>query len=299
MKIVVTGGAGFVGTYVTQELQINLPHVQVEVWDRTTGVDISDAGTYVPQLQKLQPDWVIHLAALASVGDSLKNPDSVRRVNVEGTRQLLENIQQVSPATKCIVASSSDIYGQGASTPLPELSLADSHPQNPYAQSKWDMEKMIEDTCNNFVIRVRPFPHIGPGQKLGFVTADFASQVAAIEQGKQEAVIRVGNLEAQRDFTDVRDVARAYRLLIEKGTVGEVYNISSGVATSIQSILDTFLGLARVEITVQEDPTRMRPSDTPILVGDASKIKAATGWQPEIPLKKTLKDILEYWRGRS
>ena len=153
-------------------------------------------------------------------------------------------------------------------------------PRNPYGQSKLEMEQMIEKEYDAHCIRVRPFPHIGPGQQQGFVTADFASQIAEIEAGKQEPVISVGNLDAQRDFTDVRDVSHAYRLLMEHGILGNVYHVASGMPRSIQSVLDRLLALSPVSITVQQNPHRMRPSDNPVLVGNAEKIKAATGWAP-------------------
>jgi GDP-4-dehydro-6-deoxy-D-mannose reductase len=234
------------------------------------------------------------------VGTSLKDPDLVRRVNINGTKNVLQAVKQLSPGTQVLVASSADIYGAKANEysgrPLPELPLVDALPQNPYAISKLDMERMIVDEFNDFVIRVRPFPHIGPGQKLGFVTADFASQIAAIETGRQESTMQVGNLKAERDFTDVRDVVRAYRLLLEQGQVGEVYHVATGQGTSIQSILDQLVALSGMQITVEQDAERMRPSDIPSLIGDASKLQAATGWKPAIGLADSLKDILEYWR---
>ncbi len=297
--IVVTGGAGFVGRHVIHELEQAIPQATVVSWDRETGVDITQPESYRQQLQDLQPAWVIHLAALASVGASFKEPELVREVNVEGARKLLETMRAVSPKTYAIVASSADIYGQGSDVPMPELSLEEAHPENPYAQSKWEMEQMIEKEFLDRVIRVRPFPHIGPGQSLGFVTADFAAQIVAIERGKQPPVIKVGNLAAKRDFTDVRDVARAYRLLMQKGQMGEVYNIASGKAVAISTLLDMLIKQSKVSIAIEQDPTKLRPSDTPVLVGNASKLQQATGWTPAIPLEKTLKDILDYWREKS
>jgi GDP-4-dehydro-6-deoxy-D-mannose reductase len=158
------------------------------------------------------------------------------------------------------------------------------------------MEELIEKRFLKNTLRVRPFPHIGPGQALGFVTADFASQIAAIEKGEQDSVMKVGNLEAKRDFTDVRDVVRAYRLLLQDGELGEVYNVASGKATSIQFVLDELLKLSKVKIKVERDPERMRPSDIPVLVGDANKLKETTGWEPTINLERSLEDILNYWR---
>jgi GDP-4-dehydro-6-deoxy-D-mannose reductase len=304
--IVITGGGGFVGRWLLKELQIAHPERSVVVWDQQIAnlpagvegiaVDITRPETYRDSLRQTQPQWIVHLAAIVAVPVALKDPALTHRVNVEGTRQLLEAIEATTPQTQMLVTSSSDIYGQGSETPLPELPLAEAQPTNPYAQSKWDMEKIIEADFNDRVIRVRPFNHIGPGQAIPAATASFASQIAAIEQGKQEPILTVGNLEAKRDFTDVRDVVRAYRLLLEKGKVGEVYHVASGKAVSIQTILDQLLALSSARITVQPDPERMRPSDTSVVVGDASKLKKATGWQPEYSLETTLRDILEYWR---
>lgn len=294
-SVVITGGRGFVGQYLADELRRECPEVKVVAWDRPE-VDITDPETYKHSLEELKPKWIVHLAAFSAVGESFKQAELVRQVNVEGTRKLLECIAAVSPDTRAIVASSADIYGFGTEEPLKELPLKEAKPKSPYARSKRDMEAMIEDNFNDRVIRVRPFPHIGPKQRMGFVTADFASQIAAIEKGSQLPVIKTGNLSARRDFTDVRDVARAYRLLLERGKTGEVYHVASGAAESIQTILDRLLGLSRVPVTVKPDPERLRPSDIPILVGDASKLKAATGWEPVIPLDQTLRDILEWWR---
>ncbi len=296
--IVITGGAGFVGQHLAAELR-NRPNTNIVSWDQPD-IDITDPETFRRQLETEQPAWIVHLAGIAAVGTSLKDPDLVRRVNINGTKNVLQAVKQLSPGTQVLVASSADIYGAKANEysgrPLPELPLVDALPQNPYAISKLDMERMIVDEFNDFVIRVRPFPHIGPGQKLGFVTADFASQIAAIETGRQESTMQVGNLKAERDFTDVRDVVRAYRLLLEQGQVGEVYHVATGQGTSIQSILDQLVALSGMQITVEQDAERMRPSDIPSLIGDASKLQAATGWKPAIGLADSLKDILEYWR---
>lgn len=279
-KIVITGANGFVGKHLSAEL--TSANYEVTGWD-LPAVDITRPETYTTLLQELQPNWVAHLAGLAAVGTSEEQVEEVMRVNTGGTRLLLETIAQASPATKVLAISSADIYNQ---------------PRNAYARSKWAMEELIEADFNNRCIRVRPFPHIGPGQGLGFVTADFASQIAAIEAGRQEPVINVGNLTTERDFTDVRDVVRAYRLLIERGELGEVYDIASGRVVSIRELLDQLLALSSVKIAVAEDPTRLRSNNAPMPVGDASKLRAL-GWQPKIPLEQTLKDILTWWRERN
>lgn len=306
--IIITGGGGFVGKYLVKELVAEDVGFRIIVWDREVkdvpkGVeglemDITRAETYRDSLQEKRPDWVIHLAAVSDVGMSFKDPELTRKVNVEGARGLLEEVEKLGGKTRVLVVSSSDIYGSSDGTPLPELPLGEARPKSPYARSKWEMEQIIEERFKEMVVRVRPFPHIGPGQSRGFVTADFAAQIAAIERGEQEPVIKVGNLEARRDFTDVRDVVRAYRLLLQSGKPGEVYNVASGRAVSIQLILDKLLEMSKVKISVEQDEELMRPVEVPVLVGDASKLKKETGnaWEPKITLEQTLADILNYWR---
>ncbi|HLC49280.1 MAG TPA: GDP-mannose 4,6-dehydratase [Candidatus Andersenbacteria bacterium] len=305
-SIIITGGTGFVGRHLIRELQERSSFSRVVSFDRIVddipagatgyGVDITDSTTYAHLLREIQPDWVIHLAAVSSVGFSLTHPDITRTTNVFATEELMKNALAARSDTKFLIVSSADIYGISSPTAIPELLLSACHPSNPYAQSKFEMEQMVEEKYNEHCIRVRPFPHIGPGQRTGFVTADFSSQIAAIEKGKQAPEILVGNLEAKRDFTDVRDVVRAYRLLIEKGMFGEVYHIASGQAYSIQHVLDSLLAMSTSPITVQQDESRMRPSDTPVLIGAIDKITAETGWKPEIPLQTSLQDILNDWR---
>ena len=300
-KVIITGGNGFVGKHLVNELQRThqtLPEAEIVIWD-LPAIDITEPTTYEKSLREVQPDWIVHLAAFSIVGESFKNPELVHRVNVQGTETLLKKIVEISPHTKLLAISSSDIYGIAGSDPIAERPLSEAKPCNPYAESKLAMEKVIEEKFNDRCIRVRPFPHIGPGQGKGFVTSDFAAQIASIEGGKQEPVIKVGNLEARRDFTDVRDVVRAYRLLLEKGSIGEVYNIASGQAVTIQSILDTLLEMSSSHIETERDPDKMRSIDNPVLVGDARKIKTVTNWQPKIALEQSLKDILQYWRSRN
>lgn len=302
--VVITGGAGFVGRHLTAELLA--AGWTVTVWDTRVEavpeaataavVNITDPESYRSRLVVAQPAWIVHLAAVASVGAAARAPEVTHQVNVVATEKLLAAVAADSTQTRVLAVSSADIYGQGSTTPLMELPLNQAQPRNAYARSKWEMEQMIEERWLDRVVRVRPFPHIGPGQQRGFVTADFASQIAAVEAGKQDPVIRVGNLEAQRDFTDVRDVVRAYRLLLEAGTVGEVYHVASGRAVSIQLILDQLLALSAAKIAIEPDPTRLRPDDVTVIVGDASKLRALTGWQPEIALDQSLRDILSWWR---
>lgn len=295
--VVITGGEGFVGKWLQKELKQAWPEATIVSWDLPT-IDITKPVTYRDSLKNYQPTWLVHLAALPGVGSSWQQTDTVRRVNTEATTDLLEQVVAVSPKTKVLVVSSADIYGLGSPTPLKELPLDEAHPSSPYAQSKWEMERVIEQRFKAQVLRVRPFPHFGPGQRTGFAVADFASQIAAIEVGQQAPVVHVGNLEAQRDFTDVRDVVRAYRLLMEKGQLGEVYHVASGRVVRIRTIIEQLLKLTTVSITIEQEPARLRPLDISVLIGDASKLKSTTGWRPEVPLEQTLRDVLDNWRQR-
>lgn len=304
-SVLITGGGGFVGRHLVTELLAQWPGVQVMVWDTkpvvfespvlSQVVDITDARAVEEALRDIRPDWVVHLAAIASIPLAAKDPALTRRVNVEGTRHVLLALQTLSLPSNVLAISSADIY-PASQEPLGELPLAQAVPRNEYAQTKREMEQLIEEEFSERCLRVRPFPHIGPGQGLGFVTSDFASQIAAIEAGEQPPVMKVGNVEAQRDFTDVRDVVRAYRLLMEKGEVGQVYNVASGQGWKIQAVLQRLLDLSSTSISVEPDPARMRKSDNPYIVGNARKLREATGWEPSIPISQSLEDILNYWR---
>jgi len=330
-RVVITGGSGFVGRYLVEELKNRWLGSRIVVWDRVLAglpegvlgieVDITKPDTYKKSLEKEQPDFLVHLAAVSGVSQARGTSEIAFEVNVEGTKQILEEIEKISPENKVLAVSSVDVYGSAVvrkegrgSPPLsawPELSLEEAKPVNEYARSKWEMERMIRENFEDRVLRVRPFPHIGPGQGRGFVTADFASQIAAIEQGRQEPVLRVGNLDSKRDFTDVRDVVRAYRLLMEmdwnkvscskleqKRGVCRVYNVCSGKGVSIKKVLDSLLSLSEVEVEVREHQELIRKSDVTVLVGDCSKLKRDTGWQPRIGLRESLEDVLGWWRGQ-
>jgi len=214
---------------------------------------------------------------------------------------VLEGVARIKPDCRVLVVGSSEQYGKVSPDELPIGEETPFRPLSAYATSKIAQDLLglqYHLTHGLHVVRARPFNHIGPGQRIGFVAPDFASQIAAIEQGLQPPLIEVGNLAARRDFTDVRDVVRAYVALITQGQPGQVYNIGSGRSHSIQEVLDLLLSLSPFSIEIKQDPKRMRPSEVPEVICDAARIQSDTGWQPEIPFHESLREILDYWRER-
>jgi GDP-4-dehydro-6-deoxy-D-mannose reductase len=247
----------------------------------------------------VRPDLVFHLAAMADVGRSFQNPWETLENNIVSQINVLQAILNLRLPTRILVVSSAEIYGSAVKTGVPQDENTPFQPANPYSVSKVAQDMLGLQYFISYkmpIIRARPFNHIGPSQKGGFVAADFASQIAAIEAGQHEPVIYVGNLSAERDFTDVRDVVRAYYLLALKGEPGQAYNVCSGEAYSVQYLLDTLLNFSTVNVEVRQEPSRMRPSDVPRRVGDATKLREATGWKPEILFEQSLLDILNDWR---
>ena len=263
--------------------------------------DVRDAGRLSKVLKKIGPDRIFHLAALTSVESSWKRPAETLDHNVTGTRSLLESVRKHCPRARVRVAGSAEVYGFcRRARRLDET--APIRPMNPYAVSKVAQEALAQMYFLSYglsVLRTRAFNHIGPGQSERFVTSSFARQVARAEAQKQRPVIEVGNLSAVRDFTDVRDVVRAYWLCIERGAPGEVYNVCSGVGRPVAEILRYDLKHSAVRIKVRKNKRRFRAADAPVLVGDPRKLKARTGWKPAIGFERTLGDILEYWRRKA
>jgi GDP-4-dehydro-6-deoxy-D-mannose reductase len=252
-------------------------------------------------LAELRPDFLFHLAAQAIVQQALRDPEATLVNNIVAELNLLRAIQELGLPTRILLIGSSEEYGHVRAADLPVAEETPFRPENPYAVSKIAQDMLGLQYYIAYklpIIRVRPFNHIGPGQNEHFVTAAFAHQVAAIEAGRQEPVLRVGNLDAERDFTDVRDMVRAYHLAITQGEPGEVYNIGSGTAVAIRGILDIFLSLSVVSVRVERDPNRLRPADVPRIVCDPRRFQARTGWRPTISLQQSLRDILDDWRTR-
>ncbi len=307
-KVLITGANGFVGNHLVRELKSNgyevigiggplLPGMSdPEGLDRYIVADLTKPEE-VAKIDFTGVTGIIHLAGLAAVGPSFDDPLTYFLVNVGIETNLFEEAKRQGVTFKFIVISSGSLYDSTASLPITELSPV--LPNSPYAVSKIGQEQMghYYATRGFEVVIARPFNHIGPGQNLGFLVPDLTKQLVDVEKGVAEKLL-VGNLDAKRDYTDVRDIARAYRLLLEKGKSGETYNICSGTSRSGQEVLDQLIKQSGTNVTVEQDPARMRPSDTPDIYGSHDKIAADTGWEPQIPLAETLKDVIADWRTR-
>lgn len=306
-KVLVTGANGFVGNHLVRELSRN-GYAVVGVGgpvgtsgtpDNMTDYIVCDLTNpeAVGAIDFSNITGVIHLAGLAAVGPSFDDPRGYINGNIGMEINLFEAAIAQNAHPKFVIISSGALYDPKAPLPLTEASHV--LPSSPYAVSKIGQEQMaLYYSLRGFdVVIARPFNHIGPGQNLGFIVPDITKQIVDVEQGTAKD-IRVGNLEAKRDYTDVRDIAKAYRLLLESGKPGETYNICSDISKSGQEILDSLLRIAGGNPTVGQDPTRMRPSDTPDIYGSHDKLTADTGWQPEITLETTLADVIADWRSR-
>jgi GDP-4-dehydro-6-deoxy-D-mannose reductase len=300
----VTGATGFAGSHLLERLLAT--HATVAAWGHAQGrpitsdderirwhaVDLLQRDSVERALVDVQPSVIYHLAGLPHVAESWKNAGRALAVNALGSHHLLDAVQKIVPDCTVVVAGSALVYRQSSDALSEQDRLG---PADPYGVSKLAQE-MRAERATTPVIRTRPFNHAGPGQNESFVTSSFAKQVAEIEAGVREPRLLVGNLDARRDITDVRDTARAYEALARSGIAGRVYNICSGTAHRIGDLLERLLGMARTRVTAQQDPARLRPSDNPIVLGDPSRITADTGWRPEIPIETTLADLLAWWR---
>jgi GDP-4-dehydro-6-deoxy-D-mannose reductase len=305
-RILVTGCSGFLASHLLKLLQrqdrnkifgitevpgFNYPDVEVFQVDIRRRDDISHV------LEIIRPDLIFHLAAVANVGFAWKNPQLTYDINFMGTSNLLEALQASAPDSRLVMMSSAEVYQTGSEGPIPESSPTLC--QNPYALSKLAMEMLGDLYWRAFamnVCKIRAFNFTGPGQDEKFVASDFASQIARIERGERPPVIRVGNLAAVRDFSDVRDVARYLQVIGGKSAGGEVFNLCSGRAYSIRQVLDILLAQARVPIRVEVDANKFRPLDNPQIIGDCQLIRSRFGLRPEFSLEKTLLDLLDHWR---
>jgi len=314
MKVLITGITGFVGSHLAEYLLVqgNVEVFGIVRWrsdkgnigqikDRITlyEADMRDHLSIRNAIEKVRPDRIFHLAAQSFVGTSFHAPQETLTTNIVGELNIFEAVRSLGINPFIQIAGSSEEYGLVHEDELPIKETNPLRPLSPYAVSKVSQDLLAYQYFKSYglnIIVTRAFNHTGVRRGSPFVCCDFSRQIARIEKGKKEPVINVGNLEAVRDFTDVGDIVRAYWLALEKGIPGEVYNIASGKGYSMKEVLDILLSLTKKKIAIQEDPERLRPSDVPVLVGDSSKFRIQTGWEPEIPFEQTLKSILEWWR---
>lgn len=316
-RLLITGGNGFVGKALLPRLHQTWPQASLHATSRSlSGVavakqhqpnthwhplNITDATATAQLIQEIQPDTVIHLAAQANVGLSFKQPQHTWQVNLQGSLNLFEALQTHTPQACLLYISSADVYGASfaAGLPVDETSLL--QPLNPYAASKAAADLaagVLAATSQLKVLRLRPFNHSGPGQTEDYVLPAFAAQIARIEQGQQQQLC-VGNLDAERDILHINDLVSAYISILQHAhqlPSGEIYNICSGQAASIQSLLNNLLAQATTAIQPQQDPQKMRPSDIARVQGSHQKLTRATGWQPCTSQQQLLQDLLSYWR---
>ena len=307
MHALVTGAAGFVGRRLCAHLSCQgwevagtdvygtFPAPGCAEW---VNCDITRRDDVVQLFDQIPPvTHLFHLAAVTFVPDAEKNAKAACRVNVDGTRRVVETLLKFDPSARLVLVSSADIYGPPLFLPIDETHPV--QPQNAYARSKEQAEtwcRSLHNAGKLDLVVMRPFNHTGPGQSDKFVLPSFARQIARIEAGIQPPVIQVGNLDAARDFSHVDDVLRAYELAALKGAAGEIYNVCSGASIRIGDALDRLLALSKTKIRVQTDPSRVRPPESAQIRGSHQKLSAATGWRPQIPFDRLLQDLLAYWR---
>lgn len=312
-KALIIGAGGFVGGYLSLCLSnefdmevyaTKLPgtepmeelHIPEE---RILDLDILDKAAIVNLLFEVRPDYIFHLAAQSSVSMAWKNPTLTIDVNIKGSTNVLDAVRELYYKPRIVLIGSGEEYGHIKEDETPINEETKLRPGNIYAATK-ACQNMIgsiyADAYDMELMMVRAFNHIGPGQAPLFVVSDFCKQVAEIEAGLREPVMKVGNLLARRDFTDVRDVARAYGLLALKGVPGVTYNVGSGNAMAVKDILDIIIGMSEKKIEVVVDPNKIRPVDVPIIEADITRINNATGWKPMIPIEQTIRETLDYWR---
>ena len=316
MRVLITGLTGFVGSHLADHLVArgdvevygtyrwrsrmdNVEHLRGRV--QLVECDLRDPVAVRHALAAVRPDRIFHLAAQSYVPTSWLAPGETLIGNVTGQLNLFEAVRELRLPVRIQIAGSSEEYGRVLPDEVPIREDNPLRPLSPYAVSKVAQDLLAYQYWMSYglhTVRTRGFNHTGPRRGEVFVTSNFARQVAEIEKGRRPPVVQVGNLDSTRDFTDVRDMVRAYWHALEHGEPGEVYNICSGRGYTIRDVLDTLIELAHVRVEIREDPARLRPSDVTVLLGDCARLRRITGWEPTIPFEVTLKDILEYWRER-
>ena len=313
MNVLITGAGGFVGghllAHLNQTADLTLHGMLVSEAERRPVldalcphlwiVDIRDAAAVRAALAEIQPERIYHLAGQAYVPRSFEDPWDTLETNIRGTLNILEAVRQLNLPARVLVVGSAEVYGVVRAEQLPLTEDTPFAPSSPYSVSKVGQDMLaLQYTLAHrvFTVRVRPFNHIGPGQNNRFAVSNWALQIAEAEQGKREPVVYVGQLDAARDFTDVRDVVRAYALAINQGQSGSVYNVCTGQAYSMKVILNKLVALSKVPIDIRVDTGRLRPTEIPALVGDYRRLREQTGWEPLISLDQSLRDALDGWR---
>ena len=303
MIALVTGATGFAGGHLLDCLAASQDEVhavahlggqppQPRPGVQWSAVDLLERPAVRAVLERARPAVIYHCAGLADVTDAARSPARALRINALGTHTLLEACREAGVSCRIVVTGSALIYAPRATAISEDDPIA---PANPYGVSKLAQE-LTAMASGLPVLVARPFNHAGPRQSAAYASSAFAQQIAQIEAGRAEPVLRVGNLDAQRDITDVRDTVRAYRALAEHGTPLRPYNVCSGRAYRMRELLDILVAMARVRVRVEVDPARLRPSDNPIVLGSHARLTADTGWRPEIPIEQTMSDLLGYWR---
>ena len=317
MRVLITGITGFAGSHLAELILAEHPEVELfgtyrwrsrrenieGLEDRVELLEthLEDYSSMHTTLEAARPDVVFHLAAQSFVPSSWTAPSETLTTNIAGQTHLFEAVRRLKLDPVIQIACSSEEYGLVLPDEVPIKETNPLRPLSPYAVSKVGQDLLAYQYHQSYgvrAVRTRGFNHTGPRRGDVFVTSNFAKQLASIEAGLREPVIRVGNLEAVRDFTDVRDMVRAYWLAVHEATPGEAYNICRGEGIVIRDLLDRLIELSGVDVTVEVDPARLRPSDVEILIGDCSKFRRETGWEPRIPFDQTLTDLLDYWRER-
>lgn len=315
VRVLVTGIAGFAGSHLANYLvhteagielhgvihrhERRIQHLQGKL--QLHRGDLRNALWISELIQAVQPELTLHLAAWSDVGGSWQQPWTTYELNIQCQLHLLEALRRWAPHCRTLVITSNEVYGLVQPADLPIAEITPFRPNNPYGVSKIAQDMMALQYWNSHrlpTIRARSFNHIGPDQADDFVASAFARQIAEIEVGLRPPVVAVGNLDAERDFTDVRDIVRAYWLVLNCGEAGAVYNIGSGQRYAIRHLLDELLALSKSTVEVTVDPARLRPSDVPMSVCDNRQLVAATNWQPEITLRRSLSDLLNHWRAQ-
>jgi GDP-4-dehydro-6-deoxy-D-mannose reductase len=308
-SVLVTGAAGFVGSHLLELLAQD--NVEITAWQRPGTQPLLDVGSVHWQIVELQnrdevysaiaalkPSQVYHLAGVPHVGDSWGHTRETFAGNVLGTHHLFEALRRHSLAPRVLITSSATVY-----TPADRALTEDDEalPNNPYGTSKLAQEMVALRAWQDDGIPAliaRAFNHVGPRQSPSFLAPSIAKQIAEIEKGRLEPVLKVGNLEPKRDIMDVRDTVKAYRAMMQSARPGLIYNVCSGQPVAVRQLMQSFIDHARVPVRVEQDPARFRPNDTPLIVGNCSRLRADTGWEPKVPLDQTVEDLLAYWRSQ-